>query len=87
MKNKKRNGTTPNGSPALASVSGSAAPVLSIGAWEAEDIWNRGERCRVTMVALGFLTVAEAMRVRERIDADYAKAQQNDKLRHSGEQP
>jgi len=76
MSKEKRNGK-PKGKSRLAPVSGSAAHVMSIGAWEAEDIWNRGERCRVTMVALGFLTVAEAMRVRERIDADYAKAQQN----------
>lgn len=52
---------------------GSTAAVMHIGTWKEEDIFNRAERCRILMVAAGYMTVGEAMKVRTRIDADYAK--------------
>ena len=52
---------------------GSTAAVLHIGAWQAEDVFNRAERCRILLVCFGYMTVREAMKVRARMEADYAK--------------
>lgn len=72
-KRKSKTVATGKGKSGCASVNGSTAAVMHIGAWNAEDVFNRGERCRILLVACGYMTVGEAMKVRARIDADYAK--------------
>lgn len=56
---------------------GSAArAVLHVGAWPAENVWERAERARVWLAICGFITFGHAERIRDKIAADF-KAQQN----------
>ncbi len=44
---------------------------LHVGHWPAENIFNRAERARVFLAICGFVSIAQAERIRERIKADH----------------
>lgn len=44
---------------------------LHVGAWPAENIWERAERARVWLCICGFISIAQAEKIRDKIAADF----------------